>query len=119
MNYKMIGRFLAQILLLEAGFMIPALLISAADGDAVVLRSFVETTLLLLAVSGFLLLLCRHGRRGFFGRGRAVNGLQGVEGRAGRVGAHVGRGHCLPRGAGRRTRRVVLAHLARGGVGVL
>ncbi len=48
--------------------MIPALLISAADGDAVVLRSFVETTLLLLAVSGFLLLLCRHGRRGFYAR---------------------------------------------------
>ena len=28
MNYKMMGKFLSQILIMEAGFMIPALLIS-------------------------------------------------------------------------------------------
>ena len=28
MNYKMMGKFLSQILIVEAGFMVPALLIS-------------------------------------------------------------------------------------------
>ena len=33
MNYKMMGRFIAQILAIEAAFMIPALLISAFGGE--------------------------------------------------------------------------------------
>ena len=32
MNYKMMGRFMAQILAIEGIFMIPALIISLCDG---------------------------------------------------------------------------------------
>ena len=32
MNYKMMGKFLSQILIVEAGFMVPALLISLYTG---------------------------------------------------------------------------------------
>ena len=40
MNYKMIGRFTAQILAIEAGFMIPALLISLYMGEWLAVRGF-------------------------------------------------------------------------------
>ena len=66
MNYKMMGRFIAQILVLEAGFMLPALLLCVADGEPGVALSFVESIGILLAVAGLLWLLCRHARRGFY-----------------------------------------------------
>ena len=34
MNYKMMGKFLSQILIVEAGFMVPALLISLYTPEA-------------------------------------------------------------------------------------
>ena len=34
MNYKMMGRLIAQILLAEAAFMVPALIISLAGQDS-------------------------------------------------------------------------------------
>ena len=66
MNYKMMGRFIAQILVLEAGFMLPALLLCMADDEPGVALSFVESMGLMLAVAGLLWLLCRHARRGFY-----------------------------------------------------
>ena len=41
MNYKMMGRFLAQILFIEIVFMIPALCISLSCGEAMAVKGFV------------------------------------------------------------------------------
>lgn len=59
MNYKMIGRFLAQILTIEALFMIPALCISLGYGEWNAVRGFVITLGILLTVIAVLLLICR------------------------------------------------------------
>ncbi len=68
MNYKMIGRFIAQILAVEALFMLPALFISMYDGETVATHAFCATLgLLVLVVSG-LFALCRQSRSGFYAR---------------------------------------------------
>ncbi len=59
MNYKMIGRFLGQILALEALFMIPALLIAAVAGEIVAMQSFFITISAVLTLGGVLLFFCR------------------------------------------------------------
>ena len=46
MNYKMMGRFLYQILSIEAIFMLPALGISLYCGDAPAVKGFVYTLLI-------------------------------------------------------------------------
>ena len=51
MNYKMTGRFIAQILLLEALFMIPGMLISLYCGENASVKAFLVTMVLLLVVS--------------------------------------------------------------------
>ena len=68
MNYKMMGRFIAQILFVEAAFMLPALLISIYDGETKAAWAFVITMLLIFAVSGVLFLLVRGCERRFFAR---------------------------------------------------
>ena len=40
MNYKMIGRFLGQITLLEAVFMLPALILAIAGGELASVQGF-------------------------------------------------------------------------------
>ena len=40
MNYKMMGRLIAQILLAEAAFMVPALIISLAGQDSQAILGF-------------------------------------------------------------------------------
>ena len=40
MNYKMMGRFIAQILSLEGAFMLPALFISLGFGERNAIRGF-------------------------------------------------------------------------------
>lgn len=40
MNYRMIGRFIGKMLLVEAAFMIPALLISILSGNLQQCRGF-------------------------------------------------------------------------------
>lgn len=59
MNYKMIGRFLGQILALEAVFMIPALLIAALAGEIVAMQGFLITISTVLILGGLLLFFCR------------------------------------------------------------
>lgn len=66
MNYKMMGRFIAQILSLEAIFMLPALLISRHLHEANAIRGFVVTIFLLLVISGVLRLLCRGAKSNFY-----------------------------------------------------
>ncbi len=59
MNYKMMGRFIGQIITLEAVFMLPALLISAGMGETDAVRGFLYALVIMLAASGLLLLTCR------------------------------------------------------------
>ena len=59
MNYKMIGRFLAQILAIEAIFMIPAMGISAGYGEWNTVLAFAVAMAAALGVAGILYLLCK------------------------------------------------------------
>ena len=68
MNYKMMGRFLSQILLVEAVFMIPALFISMGYGETLPARCFLATICLILAVSGVLYLICRGAPSAFYAK---------------------------------------------------
>ncbi len=60
MNFKMMGRFLAQIIAIEGVFMLPAMAISIGYGEWHVVQAFICTLGILLAVSGFLFVLCRR-----------------------------------------------------------
>ncbi len=55
----MMGRFIAQTLLIEGLFMIPALLISVFCGEAAAVQGFLGALGVLLATAGILLLLCK------------------------------------------------------------
>ena len=66
MNYKMTGRFIAQILLLEALFMIPAMFISLYCGENASVKAFLVTMVLLLVVSCLLRFLCRGAKSNFY-----------------------------------------------------
>ncbi len=68
MNFKMIGRFLAQIVAIEAVFMIPALCISLYNGEQGAVRSFLLTLAIMVVVGGLLFLLCRKAGRLFGAR---------------------------------------------------
>ena len=78
MNYKTMGRFLAQILGIEGLFMLPALLLCVIAGDGRASRAFLMTLLITAVICAALLLTCRKEDPG------------GVYARAGRV--CVGRG---------------------------
>ena len=54
MNYKMMGRFIAQILSIEGLFMIPALLISLFRGESNAVSGFLWTLLLIIALAALL-----------------------------------------------------------------
>ncbi len=60
MNYKMIGRFIAQILSIEAVFMIPAMGISMGYGTWTAAGSFAASIGIIALVAAALFLLCRH-----------------------------------------------------------
>ena len=68
MNYKMIGRFLALIVALEAVFLLPALGISLGYGELDTALSFCQVLLLMAAVGGLLWLLCRKAGKLFGAR---------------------------------------------------
>ncbi|MBR2019006.1 MAG: TrkH family potassium uptake protein [Clostridia bacterium] len=68
MNYKMIGRFFALILAVEAVFMIPALAISAVDGTHSATRAFLITIALTLLLSAVLAALSRGAKHIFFAK---------------------------------------------------
>ena len=65
MNFKMMGRFIAQIVAIEAAFMVPALLISLGYGETPAVNAFLITIGIMLALSGLLYPLCRRARRLF------------------------------------------------------
>ena len=68
MNYKMMGRFIGQIIAIEAVFMLPALLISAGCGEHAAVKGFLYTLCIILALGGLLMLTCRKTGRIFGAR---------------------------------------------------
>ena len=68
MNYKMMGRFLAQILAIEGLLMIPALLISVFGGEAMAIRGFLCTIALCGAIAGVLWAICRKAPSAFYAK---------------------------------------------------
>ena len=68
MNYKMMGRFLAQIIGIEAAFMLPALFISLGYGEHNAVLGFLYTLGIMVVVGGALFLGCRKAGRLFGAR---------------------------------------------------
>ena len=68
MNYKMMGRFLAQILFIEAVLMVPALFVSLGYGEGNAASSFLISIAVAAAISGVLYLLCKGAPSAFHAR---------------------------------------------------
>lgn len=68
MNYKVMGKFISQILFVEAVFMIPALLISMFDNDKLAIIGFLGAIFIILFVSVILFLFCRKAKQRFFAK---------------------------------------------------
>ena len=68
MNYKMMGRFVAQILTIGAVFMVPALGISLYYGERQATFAFLVTLGIFAVVIGLLRLTCRSTPSSFFAR---------------------------------------------------
>ncbi len=68
MNVKMIGRFLAQIIAIEAFFMLPALILSLCYGETAATTAFLLTLAIMAVIGGFLWLTCRRAGRLFGAR---------------------------------------------------
>jgi len=71
MNYKMMGRFISQILFVEAFFMIPALLVSLGYHEAGAAKAFAVTIALILIIALVSSRICRGAPSAF----RAREGL--------------------------------------------
>ncbi|MDE6619226.1 MAG: TrkH family potassium uptake protein [Lachnospiraceae bacterium] len=65
MNYKMMGRFIGHILLVEAVFMIPSLIISLVKQETMACMGFAASIGMILVISLLLLVLCKGNKRGF------------------------------------------------------
>jgi len=65
MNYKMMGRFIGHILLVEVGFMLPSLIISLVKQENMACIGFAAGICITLLVSLLLLVLCRGSKRSF------------------------------------------------------
>lgn len=68
MNYKMMGRFCAQILTVEWLFMIPPLLISLYDSEMQAAFGFGITMIFTAALTAVLFFICRGAKTAFFAR---------------------------------------------------
>ena len=66
MNYKMMGRFIAQILLIEGLFMLPALFISIAMEETAAVQGFLITLAVTFALGGVLQLMCKGAKSAFY-----------------------------------------------------
>jgi len=65
MNYKLMGRFIARIIAIEALFLLPALGISLGYGEFAAAQGFLYTIAIILFLSGALYLLCRKAGKSF------------------------------------------------------
>ena len=68
MNYKMMGRFLAQILSMEGALMLPALGISLYCGDGAAAKGFLISVVLAFAVAALLYRICRGAPSAFYAK---------------------------------------------------
>ena len=68
MNYKMIGRIISMILLIEAVFMIPAMILGFCYGESNAAMAFLISILLIAAVAGGMYWYCRGAKKGFFAK---------------------------------------------------
>ena len=68
MNYKMMGRFIAQILFVEGVLMIPALCISLYCGDSMAVKGFAYTMLIIAVLVTVLTMLCRGAPSAFYAK---------------------------------------------------
>lgn len=68
MNFKMIGRFLSQIIAIEAFFMLPALGISFFGGEMNAARGFACAILICAVLAGAMYLICRKAGKLFAAR---------------------------------------------------
>ncbi|MDO5400711.1 MAG: TrkH family potassium uptake protein [Eubacteriales bacterium] len=68
MNYKMMGRFLSQILAIEGLFMLPALAISLYGGEAMAVRGFLVTLGVILLLAAVLRILCSGAPSAFYAK---------------------------------------------------
>ena len=68
MNYKMMGRFIGQILMVEAVFMIPALIVSLCYGEYPAMWSFLIAMAACLVVSLVLRLVCKGAPSAFYAK---------------------------------------------------
>ena len=79
MNYKMMGRFIGKILMVEAVFMVPAMLISLFEGEFASVRAFMYSIGAIILVCGLLMLLCRGSKNKFYAKeGLACVGLSWI-----------------------------------------
>lgn len=68
MNYKMMGRFIAQILIITGVFMLPALAISVYCGETTAVYAFLLTLGVFALVIGLLMLTCRGAASAFYAK---------------------------------------------------
>lgn len=68
MNYKMMGKFLSQILFLEAVLMLPALFICIAGQTMRALAAFAASIGITVAVALLLYIICRKAEKRFYAR---------------------------------------------------
>ena len=68
MNYKMMGRFLSQILFLEGALMVPALGISLYCGDSPAVKGFLIAMAVAIVTSVVLSRICRGAPSAFYAK---------------------------------------------------
>ena len=68
MNFKMMGRFIAQILAIEGIFMVPAMIISLCCGDTMAVKGFLLTIVLIAGIVLILTMLCRGAPSAFYAK---------------------------------------------------
>ena len=68
MNYKMMGRFIAQILAIEAIFMVPALAIALLSGETSAAKAFLITLGITIGLVVILSLLCQGAPSAFYAK---------------------------------------------------
>ena len=68
MNYKMIGKFIGRILLVEAVFLLPALLISLFYQESEAVKALLITIIIITAVAGGMIGISRGSQKGFHAR---------------------------------------------------
>lgn len=68
MNYKMMGKFIGLLLMVESIFMLPALIISLCRQERSSALAFTATIVVLWGLGMALRLLCRRARKSFFAK---------------------------------------------------